>query len=109
MRHYPKDGEKYSKHIDKLLDQAGETADISAIERATTAVNSYRYTALRQYHYREWPTAGEIRDALDELDKLPLYELDELLTLAGFPTTAQYDANQAVLTRLNNGPKPVED
>jgi len=52
---------------------------------AVAAVNNYRYTALRMYNYPDWPEAGEIRDELDKIDKLPLFELDALLNAAGFP------------------------
>ena len=51
---------------------------------ALAAVNGYHYTALRMYPYRVWPEAGEIRDALDKIDKLPLYELHEMRNHAGF-------------------------
>ena len=51
---------------------------------ALAAVNGFHYQALRMYSWPIWPEAGEIRDALDCIDKLPLYELHEMRAAAGF-------------------------
>lgn len=70
-----RDGELESDEIEIIRRDSGN---------ALEAVNNYRYTALRMFNYRVWPEAGEIRDELDKLDKLPLYEINELLGAAGF-------------------------
>ena len=65
-----------------------ESDDVAIIRRdsqnAVAAVNTYRFTALRMMNYGTWPDAGEIRKEIDVLDKLPLYELHELMDAAGF-------------------------
>ena len=98
--------EQWNKIQTDLDDIKKENQEKTSI-RAVKAVNNFQFAALRQYHYRVWPTAGEVRDELDKLDKLPLYELDELLDLAGLQTNPRYAANQAAMTAQRNGPKPL--
>lgn len=99
--------DQWSKIQDDLDEQKKENEGATA-GRAVDAVNNFRFVALRQYYYREWPTQGEIRDELERLHRMPTFERDALMLRAGFPAQAQYDANQAVMVRLNNGPKPIE-
>ena len=71
-----------------IRDKDQEEIDFRDSTNALAAVNNYHYTALRMYNYPTWPEAGEIRDALDKIDKLPLFELDAMLNAAGFPNHA---------------------
>ncbi len=103
----PMKKEQWNK-IQTELDEIQKENEGKTFARAVAAINTFRYTALRQFHYRQWPAAGEIRDELDKLDKLPLYELDELLDLAGLQTQQRFDANQAVMIAQRNGPKPIK-
>ena len=67
-----------------IRDKDQEAIDDRDSTNALAAVNTYHYQALRMYAYPVWPEAGEIRDALDKIDKLPLYELHEMRAAAGF-------------------------
>lgn len=67
-----------------IRDKDQEEIDLRDSTNALAAVNTYHYTALRMYNYATWPDQGEIRDALDSIDKLPLFELDAMLNAAGF-------------------------
>lgn len=52
-------------------------------ERAIQAVDSFKYAAMRQYHYAIWPTAGEISAELIKLKAMPAFERAELFHRAG--------------------------
>lgn len=52
-------------------------------KKAVAVVNSFKYRAITMYYYPIWPGQGEIREELEKLGRMNLFERDELFIRYG--------------------------